>query len=429
MFPVEPGTGATIKMNAKRKKSRKAQVFLRGFPLMGPIYEREDRLKRRLRLLDKQIEADGAASAARLKAAKAAAEATLTATRAAAAASLSAVEVAAAAKLSQVETAAAAKLNQVEAAAAAKLNQVEAAAAAKLSQVKAAAAERLKTIAAVGTAKLKASETDKRTAERRFAALKAHWDDVWRVAGDPGLRQPFLEFLQHLRPRRVVGHVKRRFGGMADGGYVMLDDFAGVRTAISGGIGNEVSWDLDLADRGIDIIQIDHTVDGPPVQHPRFDFRKRRLVATCEDPHDVTLPGLIASCPGDDQSVICKLDIEGGEWDILAQPVPGLRRCRQIVLEFHALGKFSASEWRDRAMGCLEQLTAAHQCIHVHGNNAVTRSFTIVGGIPFPSVLEATFVLRDRYDFEEETDAFPTALDAPNTAKRAELFLGRVPSR
>jgi len=80
-------------------------------------------------------------------------------------------------------------------------------------------------------------------------------------------------------------------------------------------------------------------------------------------------------------------------------------------------------------MRCLGQITAEHECIHVHGNNAGSPPFVVVGGVPFPTVFEATFVLRKRYVFEEETDSFPTSIDAPNVPKRAEIFLGVFPKR
>jgi Methyltransferase FkbM domain len=86
------------------------------------------------------------------------------------------------------------------------------------------------------------------------------------------------------------------------------------------------------------------------VQHPRFDVRKQRLVGVCEEGHDVALSTLIEACPGADQSILCKLDIEGAEWDVFAQPVAGLGRCRQIMIEFHHLAEFALPErlLRDR---------------------------------------------------------------------------------
>lgn len=247
-----------------------------------------------------------------------------------------------------------------------------------------------------------------------------------QLAADPALQNAFLEFRKHFLPKRVVGREKIRVGRFADGGYAMLDDFEGVHTAISGGIGREVSWDIAIADRGIDIIQVDHTVLGPPVAHPRFRFLSKRLAGTRERADDITLEELIAECPGDGDSVLLQIDIESGEWDVFDRPVRGLERCRQIVIEFHGLAGFGDPAWRERAVRCVRNITAAHQCIHVHGNNGGLAPMIVVGGVAFPSVWEATFVLKSRYRFVEETDCFPTGLDAPNNRQRAQHFLGRL---
>lgn len=283
----------------------------------------------------------------------------------------------------------------------------------------------LKAAEAGHAARLKAVEAENGVLAKQLAVLNRRMESTARTASDPALQQPFFEFLRYLTPLRVVGHSKLRAGRRNDGGYIMLDDLDGVRTAISAGIGREVSWDVAMAERGIDVIQLDHTVTGPPVMHPRFSFHQKRLSATSGET-DLTLADLISSCPGDDDSVLCKLDIEGSEWEVFSQPVTGLGRCRQIVMEFHKLSQFGSIEWRARAVKCLEQITAEHQCIHVHGNNCTP--VVVVGGVPFPSTFEATFVLRKRYAFEDETDFFPTPLDSPNSAKLAELVLGRFPN-
>lgn len=284
----------------------------------------------------------------------------------------------------------------------------------------------LKSLAAGHQAALRAIEAEKAELERRLAVIEQRAQAANRLAADPMLQARFLEFRSHFLPKRAVGHEKIRVGRAADGGYAMLDDFDGVCTAISGGIGKEVSWDVAIADRGIDIIQVDHTVPGPPVAHPRFNFLGKRLAGEREQADDITLAELIAGCPCEGDSVLLQIDIESSEWDVFARPVPGLDRCRQIVMEFHGLDSFGDPAWRERAMHCVQQIAAGHQCIHVHGNNGGNAPMIIVGGVPFPSVWEATFVLKSRYRFVEETDSFPTSLDAPNNSKRAQHFLGRL---
>jgi hypothetical protein len=71
-----------------------------------------------------------------------------------------------------------------------------------------------------------------------------------------------------------MGNLKRRVGGPNDGGYVMLDDLGGVEVCYSLGIGHEVSWDWEMAERGAVVYQYDNTIDGPPVSHPNFRYFK-----------------------------------------------------------------------------------------------------------------------------------------------------------
>lgn len=256
-----------------------------------------------------------------------------------------------------------------------------------------------------------------------MALLRAELAEGGHFAKD--LQAPFLAFLRHLAPLRVVGFPKRRFGGLRDGGYVMIDDLDGVTAAISGGIGNDVSWDRAMAERGITVHQADHTVAAPPSEHPLFRFHRQRLASPPSGPDDTTLGALIGLCGGDGDTIVCKLDIEGSEWDVLASAAPAdLARCRQVVVELHDFQRFAEPDWRSPATAALETLAGTHQCVHVHGNNA--RLFAVVGGVPFPAVIEATFVRKDRYRFVAEPDTFPTPLDAPNFPHRADLYLGRL---
>jgi hypothetical protein len=48
----------------------------------------------------------------------------------------------------------------------------------------------------------------------------------------------------------------------------------------------------------------------------------------------------------------------------------------------------------------------------------------IVSGVPFPSVIEVTYVNRVLYRFEETTEIFPTELDFPNAPGLPEFYLG-----
>jgi hypothetical protein len=67
-------------------------------------------------------------------------------------------------------------------------------------------------------------------------------------------------------------------------------------------------------------------------------------------------------------------------------------------------------------------LTAEHRVVHVHANNH--RPYSIVGGVPVPSVLELTLARAHDVRLEKTDEVFPTPLDTPCYRGRADFFLG-----
>jgi len=101
-----------------------------------------------------------------------------------------------------------------------------------------------------------------------------------------------------------------RIGRMADGGYLMADCFTGTRAAFSLGVGGEVSWDHDIAQRNIPVYQYDHSVEAPPLLHPHCVFHKKAIGAernaTCE-----TISSVLQTHGAPGRANILKMDIEG----------------------------------------------------------------------------------------------------------------------
>jgi hypothetical protein len=109
---------------------------------------------------------------------------------------------------------------------------------------------------------------------------------------------------------------------------------------------------------------------------------------------------------------------------LLAQTDPAcLQRIRQLVIELGELRRFVEPKWRAIMLPALRNLTAAHACIHIHGNN--WGPFVVVGGIPFPNWFEVTLVRRADYTIVPSSETFPTELDRPNNQRRPDLYLGR----
>ena len=234
----------------------------------------------------------------------------------------------------------------------------------------------------------------------------------------------FLVFASKFSPAEAVGMTKTRVGAMADGGYVMLDDFVEPPIALSLGIGDETSWDRRMAELGAIVHQYDHTVPSPEGQPSNIQFHQKRIVDVADGTGVTVEEALFALDTGDlGRTAILKIDIEGSEWTVLdAVPDAVLQRFDQIVCEYHDLGSAADVAWFERASRVMTKLSRHFQVVHVHGNNA--EPIVVVGGVPFPSVIEVTHASRKRYRFRPSDEHFPTKFDQPNHPERPDLWLG-----
>jgi hypothetical protein len=240
-----------------------------------------------------------------------------------------------------------------------------------------------------------------------------------------GPRALSLRLISLIRPMRVVGLSKVRIGNAGgDGGYVMVDAFDGVAGALSIGIGGDVSWDLEIANRGIDVFQYDHTVGGPPVSHPRFRFTRAGIAAsTSADGSFRSLDRMVADVPGGG-GVLAKIDVEGAEWPALSS-VGGktMRRLAQFTVELHEPlpARISA---RLRNLRTLERIGRTHAVVHVHANNYA--GVDTLDGIRVPSVVEVTYLRKRGLRFAPCDETFPTAVDRPNNPDGAEIPMSGI---
>lgn len=231
--------------------------------------------------------------------------------------------------------------------------------------------------------------------------------------------------LSIIQPERIIGYRKVRLGNPdGDGGYVMVDAFEGIAAALSIGIGGDASWDLDVAGRGIEVYQYDHTICAPPLPHHRFHFRPVALAETsAPDGSALSLDDMVAAIPGGGD-VIAKIDVEGAEWPAFSS-VSGrtVDRLAQIVIELHEpIASDSTSSLRRLAM--LERIGETHAVVHLHANNyAPVQSRD---GIRIPDVLEVTWMRRAGLRFAPCIERFPTMLDRPNNPACADISMSEV---
>lgn len=231
--------------------------------------------------------------------------------------------------------------------------------------------------------------------------------------------------LSMLTPMDVVGSSKIRVGGLADGGYVMIDQFPAEPVCYSIGVGPDVSWDIDMAaNRGGTVHQYDHTVESVPADHAQCHFNKIGLSDSDGEAHMARLDTLITDHGNADRrDLILKCDIEGAEWTALGCLEPGyFMRFDQIVMELHWLDHLHSADFRAAWMRLIGNISSTHQSIHIHGNNY--SDIIVTAGVPIPQVVEVSFARRFGRTFAESKQMIPGPLDSKNRFDAPDLFLG-----
>ena len=238
-----------------------------------------------------------------------------------------------------------------------------------------------------------------------------------------------LGTLSLLTPWDIVGCGKIRIGGEGDGGYVLLDRLRPEQPVLSYGVGPDSSFDLDLAARGHRVFMFDHTVTGPRGGVPQGCAFFREGVAAKPDPEnrlDTVAAHLQRLHLAGRRDVILKMDIEGGEWAIMAElPDEALDSFEQIVVEFHWLQTLERESFTAQAIAALQRLNARFTLCHVHAN--AYGGPKMVAGVILPHVIEVTYVRSDLVSRTPNRTLYPTEHDRTNKLGAKDIVLSMYP--
>ena len=225
-----------------------------------------------------------------------------------------------------------------------------------------------------------------------------------------------LTTIYSIEPIKLV-----RIGKDYDGGYIMADSLSSAKIAYSIGISDDTSWDHEMAKKGYQVYQYDHTIEELPETNPSFHWIKKGLSDKNDGKLFLTLPEMLFQNEhSDKQGMVLKIDIEGSEWDVIdSLPETILDQFDQILIEFHNINE---PKKRQKILSVLRKLNSSHAVIHVHGNNY--GRVVYCDDLIMPDLLEITYVNRKRYKLSKKKESsIPSPIDFPNRKEAIDIWI------
>lgn len=220
------------------------------------------------------------------------------------------------------------------------------------------------------------------------------------IAPDPfELAERVSNIKKALKLRKPIGVAFNRFGSEHDGGYILVDDISDQDHLISFGVDKNIDFEKDMVARGCQVDAYDYSVDGFPEHLNGASFFKEKIGLA--ENGDTSLFQCIHNVTVFTDDLILKMDIEGGELDVLASTdSEDLAKFRQITVEFHEMNKLEDKAFYNKLLKGLTNLAKTHYPVLVHPNNDMP--LLVIGNSPVPTVFEVLFLRKDSYEFEPE---------------------------
>lgn len=191
-----------------------------------------------------------------------------------------------------------------------------------------------------------------------------------------------------------------RVGSQFDGGYLVPRNWKNVDALFSPGVGHNSDFELEFANQSITCFLLDGSVNGPPINHPNFNFQKMFLGGS-EGSDSTTLENWLIRSGIQGDNLFLSMDIEGSEYEVLLSVDDDtLSRFKYITIELHKVHTFLDGQDGLKIIEALEKLTKRHRVVNFHGNN-FTPLFRI-GQLVMPQAVELTLVREDQFDMQQK---------------------------
>jgi len=225
-----------------------------------------------------------------------------------------------------------------------------------------------------------------------------------------------ISFLDLIKDSTIVICETKRFGSANDGGYILYPKIEPETSVISCGIGDNASFDFEIAAEVKNVFMYDHTINNVAGLKSNMYFFKKGVHKESSDSF-ATITDII-----EDNEIgksILKLDIEGMEWEIIdSLEINVLREFDQIIIEFHDLFQIALNHKSDLYFRVLKKLTSYFDIINMHPNN--WGEFRILCGVPFVNTLELTMLNKN---IKTQISPIIKSLNMPNNPLEPEFIL------
>ena len=207
-----------------------------------------------------------------------------------------------------------------------------------------------------------------------------------------------------LCPKEVVGKERVFVGPDKEGGtYIMLNDFEDIKIAYSLGIDNNIDFDKDLAEKGIDIYMYDHTIDKLPSENPKFHWKKIGVGGNSDrsDKIQTLLDMMKENGHLNEKNMILKIDVEGAEWNTFKDiPEDVLTQFKYILLEYHFYNLEASVIYN-----ILKKIHKTHQVYFIH-TNYISKIINF-GNNRIVGCIEVSYIIRKGYNFATDKSIYP----------------------
>ena len=87
------------------------------------------------------------------------------------------------------------------------------------------------------------------------------------------------------------------------------------------------------------------------------------------------------------------------------------------------MSNLHAANFLQAAAGVLDKIESTFRCIHIHARNI--GGLCSIQNIAIPNIIELTFANNSKFQFTDDDEIYPTAIDVPTASNMADVYLGK----